>query len=234
MLLTAISDTHGQQEIVEIPKSDILCICGDIVPLKMQRNIPESFSWFRKRFIKWCKEQPVEQIYLVGGNHDFFLENDPKRVHELLLGTNINYLYNSGAEYLDSDGILWTIWGSPLCHIFGNWAFMPSEEEQSETLELIPKNLDILLTHDAPYGRNDQCFESYYPYDHIGSYPLLGAVQEKKPKYHFTGHLHTSNHNIIDYDGTKTACVSILNEDYEAVFKPLTLELHKNLEDSDV
>lgn len=234
MKLVALSDTHGQHEIIQIPKADILCICGDIVPLKMQSNIPQSLSWFKKRFIPWLQSLGIDQIYLIGGNHDFFLEKEEKQVKESLLGTNITYLNNNKAEYLDNDGVLWSIYGSPLCHRFGNWAFMYDEEYLGEKFSLIPKNLDILLTHDAPYNRNDQCFEGWNPTEHIGNLPLLKAVEEKKPKYHFTGHLHTSDHNLVDYDGTKTACVSVLNERYGVAYTPLVLELHKNLEESDV
>ena len=226
MLVTAISDTHGQHEDVLVPESNILCICGDIVPLRIQNNVRQSFKWFETNFIKWCQSLPVEQIYLIGGNHDFFLQERDKTVNEYLQGTKITYLNNTGAEYLDNDGICWTIWGSPLCHIFGNWAFMYSPEYEKEKFSLMPKNLDILLTHDAPYGRNDVCFEAFAQ-EHIGNHELLEEVQIKKPKYHFTGHLHTSDHNIVDYDGTKTVCVSVLNERYDLAFNSLTLELHK-------
>ena len=127
MKIVAISDMHGLQEYVHINECDILCICGDIVPLKMQRNIPQSMSWFKKQFIPWCEKQPCKQIYLVAGNHDFFMENNDKELNEILMGTKIIYLNNQSAEYLDEEsGKTYSIWGSPLCHIFGNWAFMYS------------------------------------------------------------------------------------------------------------
>lgn len=228
MLITAISDTHGNYKNVSIPECDILLICGDIVPLNIQANIYKSFKWFENKFIKWCQDLPVKQIYLIGGNHDFFLLNREHTIDLYLNDTKIKYLNNSGAEYTDDDGICWTIWGSPLCHIFGNWAFMYSPEYEKEKFSLMPENLDILITHDAPYGRNDVCFESPWNNgEHIGNKELLEEVQLKKPKYHFTGHLHTSDHNLVDYDGTKTACVSLLDESYSLSYKPLTLQLTK-------
>lgn len=51
----AISDVHGQWSSVNIEPCDILFIGGDIVPLKMQRNVPQSFSWFEKKFINGVK-----------------------------------------------------------------------------------------------------------------------------------------------------------------------------------
>jgi hypothetical protein len=45
----------------------------------------------------------------------------------MLVGA-ITILYNEGFEYIDANGKRWTIWASPLCHIFGNWAFMNTDE----------------------------------------------------------------------------------------------------------
>ena len=222
----AISDMHGQLD-VKIEPCDILFICGDIVPLKMQRNIPQSFSWLKKNFIPWCKELPADQIYMVAGNHDFFLEEE-KEAKENFLGTNITILYNESAEYLDDNGKVWTIWGSPNCHIFYNWAFMYPDEHNKEMFERMPNNLDFLITHDAPYGRNDVLLQEDCPWatdEHIGNKPLTEVVSQKKPKYHFTGHLHSTDHDLKDYDGTKTACVSLVNENYNMVYKPLVIEV---------
>lgn len=227
--ICAMSDIHGQFENLSIEPVDILFICGDIVPLRMQRNIPQSFSWFKKFFIPWCQSQPVDQIYMVGGNHDFILEKLEKEVKEALLGTRITILYNEGAEYLDEEsGKIYTIWGSPLCHIFGNWAFMESPEYELTQFEKIPDNLDFLITHDAAYGRSDVVLdESVWWADgsHIGNPELAEVLKSKHPKYHFFGHLHTCDHNLIDYTGTQTACVSLLNEQYNKVFEPLYLEV---------
>ena len=53
--ICAISDIHGQFDNLSIKPVDILFICGDIVPLRMQRNIPQSLSWFKKEFIPWLE-----------------------------------------------------------------------------------------------------------------------------------------------------------------------------------
>lgn len=228
MKICAISDMHGQYDF-GISPVNILFICGDIVPLRMQANIPQSMSWFKKKFIPWCQSQPADQIYMVGGNHDFFLEKSPSNVKECLMGTNITILYNESAGYLDEDtGKEYSIWGSPLCHIFGNWAFMHPDEYEKEMFERMPKNLDFLITHDAPFGRNDVLLQKDCPWvdgGHIGNVPLVEVIKERKPKYHFTGHLHSTEHELTDYEGTKTACVSLLNENYKMVYKPLYLDI---------
>ena len=112
------------------------CICGDISPLKFQFNIPSMDGWFKKRFIPWCQEQPVEQVYLIAGNHDRFMESRTYTIHKHLLGTKINYLEDSLCEYVDGNGKIWKIWGTPWCHIFGNLSFMRSPEIETEKFSL--------------------------------------------------------------------------------------------------
>ena len=225
MKIVGISDLHGQLSGYTIPEADILCICGDISPLKFQFNIPSMDGWFKKRFIPWCQEQPVEQVYLIAGNHDRFMESRTYTIHKHLLGTKINYLEDSLCEYIDGNGKIWKIWGTPWCHIFGNWSFMKSPEFEAEKFSLIPEDVDILLTHDAAYGRNDQCFEGRVPNKHIGNTELANRLNEISPKLHLTGHLHSSQHKIIEYNSTKTACVSLLDENYNLSYKPLLIDV---------
>ena len=225
MKIVGISDLHGQLSGYTIPEADILCICGDISPLKFQFNIPSMDGWFKKRFIPWCQEQPVEQVYLIAGNHDRFMESRTYTIHKHLLGTKINYLEDSLCEYIDGNGKIWKIWGTPWCHIFGNWSFMKSPEFEAEKFSLIPEDVDILLTHDAAYGRNDQCFEGRVPNKHIGNTELTNRLNEISPKIHLTGHLHSSQHKIIEYNSTKTACVSLLDENYNLSYKPLLIDV---------
>ena len=230
MKICAISDIHGQFEGLSIEESDILFICGDIVPLRIQRNIPQSFKWFKEGFIPWCENQPVDFIYMVFGNHDFLGEAWMDLCKEAVRNTNIIILNNEGAAFIDlNSGKEYTIWGSPLCHIFGDWAFMMSPEYELEQFEKIPDNLDFLITHDAAYGRSDVILDKsvwWADGSHIGNPELAEVLKTKHPKYHFFGHLHTCDHEIIDYNGTQTACVSLLNEQYKMKFKPLYLSIY--------
>ena len=73
MKICGISDIHGNLY-NEIPKCDVLCICGDIVPLSIQRDIKESDKWFTEDFIKWINNLPCNKVIIVPGNHDFYLE----------------------------------------------------------------------------------------------------------------------------------------------------------------
>lgn len=229
MKICALSDLHGN--LVNINPADILFICGDIVPLYNQSNIPDSTIWIEKIFIPWCEKQPVNQIYLIAGNHDFVFENRDVEINKLFLGTKVIYLNNQSAEYLDTEtGKVYTIWGSPLCHIFGNWAFMESPEYELEQFEKIPDNLDFLITHDAAYGRSDVVLDKsvwWADGSHIGNPELTEVLKTKHPKYHFFGHLHSCDHNLINFEGTQTACVSVLDEKYRLTYEPLYLEINE-------
>ena len=106
MKICGISDLHGKCPDLIVEPCDVLFICGDVIPLRMQRNVPQSFSWFKKEFIPWCNKQPVDKIYMVGGNHDFFLVNEAE-AKEHLINTNVTLLYNESAEYMDNNGKVW-------------------------------------------------------------------------------------------------------------------------------
>jgi Icc-related predicted phosphoesterase len=231
MKIVGISDMHGIYEGFTIPKADILCICGDIVPLKYQRNIELSDDWFINDFIPWCCKQPINDVYLVGGNHDFFLQNRDYAINQYLIGTKITYLNNQSAKYTDDVGKVYTIFGSPDCHIFGNWAFMYEPNTELKHFRKIPKNCDILLTHDAAYGENDVILQDvpWNKHKHIGNPELTAVLDELRdegcaPKLHLTAHLHSTEHNLTDYNGIKTACVSLLDEHYKLTYKPFVVE----------
>lgn len=231
MNICAISDMHGNYNF-EVREADILCICGDIIPLEIQRDQTASFEWLQNFFIPWCLKQPVKHTFFIAGNHDWFLQwmdsSVIKKQCEELGEGRVTYLIDEAVTYhCERDDKDYKIYGSPWCHQFFNWAFMTSDEKMEEIFQNIPEDIDILLTHDAPYGRTDLLLQnlSYTKRGHIGNKPLLKRVEEVKPKYHFTGHLHSCNHVPTDYDGTTTACVSMLDENYRCTYKPLIINI---------
>lgn len=127
MKFGALSDLHGiLPEITE--ECDIYLICGDITPLKMQRNIPQSKKWLSHEFAQWVNNLPCEKVFMVGGNHDFALasiyQNTLSKNSLLYTPTNgkLVMLDNESYTYIDyKDGSEYTIWGTPYCKIFGNW-----------------------------------------------------------------------------------------------------------------
>lgn len=227
MKIAAISDTHGvflDDTMFDLKDKgiDVLLIAGDTVDLHVQRSIEKSRDYYKSSFIPWTKTLDVKHIVMVGGNHDFFLEAKPDDFKNMIIGTNITYLQNS---YFEIDGI--TIFGTPLCHKFYNWAFMPDNETQIDLFEHTMDNrkIDIFLSHDAPYGCSDICWGSPWNHEHIGSEVIRDVVLAKDPTYMIHGHLHSSNHEEELLGNTKVYNVSVLDEDYRVKYKPLIFEI---------
>lgn len=217
MKVCAISDLHGYLDF-NIDKSDILLICGDIVPPKIQNYHKPSKKWFTKDFMEWIDKQPVEEVFIVAGNHDWFIEHHRKEFEDILLGSKCHYLQDSGWTYTDDLGNSYLIWGSPWCHQFGNWSFMGyGDEGLLDLFRKMPDNVDILLTHDASYGCNDEA-DDYQ--GHIGNKSLRKVVLEKSPRYQFTGHLHSVDHSPYLLGKTIVQPVSILSNSYLPIYEP--------------
>ena len=207
MRICAFSDMHGQYDFTVDP-CDIVLICGDILPLNIQMYSKESKKWLSTSFIPWCGKLPCEKVVLIAGNHDFYFQRHPEGIREMLEGQDkIIYLDCETYEY---DGKV--IFGSPWCKPFGRWAFMESYEEQDERyahyLETI-NNVDILIAKG----------------DHIGNKSLNKVIDKWKPLLHLHGHLHSTNHEEELLGTTKVYNVSLLNEDYNLVYKPLYIDV---------
>lgn len=69
MKIAVTSDLHGNLPIIQ--ECEVLLLCGDIVPLYMQRNIPQSEKWLKTEFAEWVVGLPCKVVYMVGGNHEF-------------------------------------------------------------------------------------------------------------------------------------------------------------------
>ena len=233
MKICSISDLHGNLEKYPsdywkgLDECEILFICGDIIPLDIQTNMDASKIWLIYEFKSWALELPVEKIYFIPGNHDYLFERYKKEAKELFpLYDKVSLLNNEYTEYLSKDFIKYRIFGTPYCHKFGNWAFMMSEEILKQKFSIIPEDIDILISHDAPFGTSDICYESSYnPHTHLGCPELRDAILEKNPKLCLHGHLHSSNHKEEILGNTKVYNTSILNEQYNIAYTPLYLDI---------
>jgi hypothetical protein len=60
-------------------------------------------------------------------------------------------------------------------------------------------------------------------------------VKGKKPKWALYGHIHSSSHEVMDADGTKICCLSVINENYDPAYPPLVFEIegHKSATDGE-
>lgn len=180
MLLCGVSDIHGNLNI-NIPECDVLCICGDIINLNDQRDIPASKHWWETRFVKWVESLPCKKVIVVPGNHDFFLERMYtecwgwfKDRMQLLTNKKLEFLIDESFYYEDVH-FYGTPWINPISFQEGRWAF---ERNFNENPIEIPK-CDVLLTHDNPYENENV------------------RVSNSIATYHLFGHWHDGEDNSI-------------------------------------
>ena len=231
--VVAISDIHGYFPIIEEP-ADILLIAGDISPLEIQFNKPKMKIWLETEFAYWIKSLPVDRVFLIAGNHDSYLESISK-TNILALQqacVKLTYLKNEVCDYVDSYGQVWTIFGTPYCHIFGNWPFMRSDEYMTEKFKQIPDEVDIIISHDPPFAAGDvdvildapqHRFERMFT--HLGNDPLRDRIEKVNYKLLVCGHIHGGSHDFNEE--WKSVNVSYLNEYYEPHYDPFYITLTK-------
>lgn len=230
MLICALSDLHGYLP-KDIPKCEVVCIAGDIVPLNIQNDIAKSFIWFGHDFLPWCEDLPCEKVLLVAGNHDFFLEvfsNTHQAGKSYKFGDNSKVIYLCNSIYKFNH---MKFYGTPNVTDLSGWAFNVEFPESKEVFGRIP-DCDVLITHTLPFDANNtgNVFASPTKPDY-GSWELRDAISERKIKYIFCGHVHTGNHKLSDWEGHYIANVSIKKEDYSPAFEPLLINTNENRED---
>ena len=231
MKIVAISDLHGL--LPEINPCDVLLICGDIVPLRVQSSTPKSEMWLRGEFTDWINNLPCEHVIAVWGNHDFIGLQMGSSVlgrqrYDLCIGKptkhKIEFLDSNYTNVIVGDEDI-TIWGSPWCKPFGTWAFMMSEDQLIDRYSSMPKNCDIVITHEAPkIGKMGVIQQGPFSGEKAGCKVLADIIKDRKPKYAISGHIHSSEHTLSKYKGggdTLFATVSLLDENYNNVYKPL-------------
>ena len=229
MKIIVLSDLHGTLLPVEdyFEPCELVCICGDISPLNIQCNHRKMRQWLCNEFKPWCESLPCNKVIFIAGNHDSALGNLDFMYSQFPKDEKITYLFHEMYVYTSKSGKEYKIFGTPYCKLFGNWAFMELDVELTKLFDKIPENLDILLTHDQPYGWGDILMDNviWNTGEHIGNKPLAKIILEKKPRFQFNGHLHSCDHSLIEIGDTKHYNVSIKNEKYEPVYNPLVIEI---------
>lgn len=218
MDITCVSDLHGYYP--ELPGGDLLIVAGDLTA----RDETKEYL----KFHEWIRKQVYKKVVLIGGNHDNHLQKDFfSGPSEKWLG--FEYLCDSGTEF---EGL--KIWGSPWTKKFAGMnphcmAFTcDTEKELAEKWALIPKDTNILITHNPSFGNFDWVRNrdgSIGP--SVGSITLWLEMLRMIPnlKLHVTGHIHEAYGNCLHASRIHLVNASHVNERYEPVNKPIRISL---------
>lgn len=208
MKIALLSDTHALHGQIDIPDADILIFAGDMTHCRTASDVSD--------FNRFLGSLPHRHKIVVGGNHDHRLAHDPVKARLQL--SEAVYLVD---EYVVISGI--KIYGAPWQPIFNDRACdafaLPRGKALQEKWEMIPPDVDILVTHAPPAGILDQDG----PVSH-GCSDLTAAVAARKPRYHVFGHIH-SNHGMIQSGATMYINCNVQGEN--GVLRPaLLLDYH--------
>lgn len=211
MRIVAISDTHGLHSKLKLPLGRILVHAGDASNQGTEQEFRDFAAWFRL--------QPHEHKVFVAGNHDRFVESHRRDAVEML-GPDVHYLQDSGCTI---EG--YEFWGSPWVAPFCNWAFNASDNVRELAFDLIPADIDILITHTPPYGDQDK-----FQGEKIGCRSLAQKLfkldrMDAGPAYHIFGHCH-NGYGIRNVEGHRvSANVAQCTEQYKLLNPPVVLNV---------
>jgi Icc-related predicted phosphoesterase len=223
MIIDCIADLHGDYPVLE--GGDLLIVAGDLTA----RDTENEYALFDY----WMNEQNYKKKIVISGNHDNYL-NDCRKVavKPLFHGLQFcEYLCDSGTEF---EGL--KIWGTPWTKTFHGMnpnckAFTcDTEGELFEKFSLIPNDIDILVTHSPPYLIGDLVHRYRVEPEHVGSRSLGKKLKDSSIKLHVFGHIHSGYGETRlqrEKDDNEFIFVnaSIMNEDYDAVNKPIRIIL---------
>ena len=219
MIITFISDTHNKHLYLtkDLPGGDLLIHAGDISSMGYKHEIQKFCDWFNEIDNYDCN-------VFIAGNHDWGFQKRPEETMSIINSYKwINYLQDSSMTFYSKNMKSCNLYGTPWQPEFYNWAFnLPrnSEELQSKW-NAIPEDTDILITHGPAWGILDGVIDKRGI--HLGCELLAERIQKIKPKIHVCGHIHTGR-GIYEKDGTLYINASVLNEQYQYTYNPITID----------
>lgn len=209
MRIVCISDTHGKHNQLKLPSGDMIIHAGDISSRGYLHEVADFLNWFSSLNFK-------HKIF-IAGNHDFYFEKAEKETIEGIIPENITYLNDS---FKKIEGL--KIWGSPIQPAFYNWAFNRERgADIKQHWDLIPNELDILITHGPPLNILDLTVRDRTA---VGCKDLLENIQITKPKYHIFGHIHEA-YGKEQHGETTFINASVLDERYLLKNAPIVFEI---------
>jgi hypothetical protein len=232
MRIVALSDQHGY--LPDIPPCDLLIIAGDVCPDRFgpvlaMRDPDQQKAWFDRNVRPWLANAPATHKILTWGNHDWcgqscgFRRDSPAESP----ATDLQILVDEGTSVSSSDrsSRVVSIWATPWSNQFMNWAFMKVPEQLEAVYAEIPAGIDVLVSHQPPYGYGDRYFDvGSGKVEHLGSRELLKAIERVRPRLVVCGHIH-DGHGRSECQGIPIYNVSVVDERYRLVHAPTVIDL---------
>jgi Icc-related predicted phosphoesterase len=233
MKIVLMSDSHGRHENIYVmkpeddlqnmetlyhitggvylpPVADMIIHAGDISMRGQEFEV--------ENFLKWYSSLPYKYKVLIAGNHDFLFDIQRTLASDLLKKyPDIIYIEN---DMVEIEGL--KIWGSPIQPWFHNWAFNKYRGEDIKKFwDIIPNDIDILVTHGPPFGILDMTMSG----DQVGCEDLMAKIKEIPTlKLHVFGHIH--EHAGYEFkDGVHYINASVLNLRYQLQNRPQIFEV---------
>ncbi len=218
MKIVCISDTHNCNGQIAIPDGDLLIHAGDAT---INGTVAEIMA-----FNKWFAGQPHEYKIFVAGNHDWLFERQNIKTRGLL-DVNIIYMQDS---FVEIEGR--KIYGAPWQPRFYDWAFnVMRGAEIAAKWQLIPEDIDILITHGPPHKILDEV-KTRFGIENGGCEDLRRRVQEiaklGRLKLHVFGHFHYS-YGVAEDFGVRFVNASSCDEEYAPVQMPVIVEVNQRV-----
>ena len=196
MRIVALSDQHGF--LPDVPPCDLLIVAGDVCPdiigpSRASQDPEQQQAWFDRHVRPWLAAAPATHKILTWGNHDWcgqlctFDSDSPPHART----TDLQILVDDGTTVPNDEAGDMTIWATPWSNQFMQWAFMKEPHELERVYSEIPPGVDILVSHQPPYGCGDIAFDvETKRSEHVGSRELLAAIERARPGVVVCGHVH--------------------------------------------
>lgn len=234
MRIVAISDQHGCMPTV--PPCDLLIVAGDICQdfvdgVRANKAPDGQKGWFDTRIRAWLRETPATHKIATWGNHDFcgqscdFSADSPSRAALTDLQILVDEMTRvPGSSSPDASREL-VVWATPWSNTFMDWAFMKSPRELEAVYSRIPSGVDILISHQPPFGYGDRMYTAHAGgLENVGSHELLAAIERVKPKLVICGHIHEGR-GRYEHQGIPIVNVSVVDEQYRHVHPVTVIDL---------
>lgn len=236
MKIVTISDTHLRHQNIYVLKpgesadnmetlynitggvflpaeADMIIHSGDVSIRGHEHEVEDFLMWFAKL--------PYKYKIFIAGNHDFIFDTQRTLAKDLLVKfPDIIYIEN---DFVEIEGL--KIWGSPIQPWFHNWAFNKERGADIRRYwDIIPDDIDILVTHGPPYDILDLTSHGSY----VGCEDLSERIKSlKNLKLHQFGHIHEAAGYVFK-DGVHYVNASVVNLRYQLQNKPMIFEVDEN------